>query len=290
SDPAHAVHGRGDVAERVELLIRRNEVVRLADDREADVAHLLDELLFRQLDAEAGNRLELVERAAGVPEPASAHLAERDSAGRDDRADDDRRLVTDAAGRMLVHDLSPELAVEIEGRAALDECVSERQRLVGREPSEVDGHAERRQLIVGDLAACVAEDELADLGRGQGPAVALALDQLGRSDHALLLDDRLAGKTTAWSLAAEPGVHGGAHVCELPLVAPAGGVLALDVGEEKRVLAGVVGRRSRRVTAVVRRDDQQVTWAKRCEEIGEPAVEVLEAAVEVDRVVPVAPE
>ena len=47
-----------------------------------------------------------------------------------------------------------------------------------RQPAEEHGHAERRHLVVGDLAARVAEDELADLVGRQAPAVALALDQL----------------------------------------------------------------------------------------------------------------
>ena len=63
-----------------------------------------------------------------------------------------------------------------------------------------------------------------------------------------------------------------------------------DVGEQQRVLARVVGRRRRRVAAVVGGEDQQVAVAQRVEQVGQPAVEVLQAAVEVDRVVAVAPE
>ena len=289
-DQRDAVHRPGHVAERVELLVGGDEVVRLPDDREPDVTHLLDELLLRELDAEAGDRLELVERAAGVPETPSAHLPERDAAGRDDRADDDRGLVADAAGRVLVDDHPSELAAEVERRAALDEGVRERERLVGGQAAEVDGHAERCQLVVGDLAARVAENELPDLGRGQAPAVTLALDQLRGADHSLFLDDRLAGTPAARGLAAEPGVHRRADVCELPLVNPAGRVLALDVREQQRVLARVVGRRRRRVAAVVGRDDQQVAGPQRREQVGQPAVEVLKTAMEVDRVVAVAPE
>ncbi len=57
-----------------------------------------------------------------------------------------------------------------------------------------------------------------------------------------------------------------------------------------RVLARVVGRRRRRVAAVVGGDDQQVAGLQRVEQVGQPVVEVLQAAVEVDRVVAVAPE
>ena len=117
-DQRDDVDRRGDVAERVELLVGGDEVGGLADDREADLAHLRDELVDRELDAEAGDRLELVERAAGVAEAAAAHLPERDAAGRDDRADGERRLVADAAGRVLVDDLAPERGGEVDRLAA----------------------------------------------------------------------------------------------------------------------------------------------------------------------------
>ena len=118
-----AISGRmstvaGDVAEPVELLVRRHEVVGLADDRQPDLLHLLDEAVDGEVDAEAGDRLELVERAAGVAEAAAAHLPDRDAAGGDDRADRDRRLVADAAGRVLVDDLPAERPAEVERAAA----------------------------------------------------------------------------------------------------------------------------------------------------------------------------
>ena len=56
------------------------------------------------------------------------------------------------------------------------------------------------------------------------------------------------------------------------------------------MLARVVGGRRRRVAAVVGREDQQVAGPQRVEDLGEPPVEVLQAAMEVHRVVPVAPE
>src|SRR5207247_9770616 len=78
----------------------------LTDDGEPDVAHLLHELLRGQLDAEARDRLELVERPAGVAQPAAAHLPERHAARRHDRADSERRLVAHAAGRVRVYELA----------------------------------------------------------------------------------------------------------------------------------------------------------------------------------------
>jgi hypothetical protein len=69
-------------------------------------------------------------------------------------------------------------------------------------------------------------------------------------------------------LAAEPGVHGCADVRELAFVDLSGCVATLDIGEQERVLAGVIRRRRRRVAAVVRREDEQVARTERVEQVG----------------------
>ena len=105
-----------------------------------------------QLDPVAGDRLELVDRAAGVAEPAAAHLPERDAAGGDDRPDGDRRLVADAAGRVLVDAAcARSRAPEVDRLAARDHRVGERVRLGARQAPEVDGHQEGGHLVVGNL-------------------------------------------------------------------------------------------------------------------------------------------
>src|SRR5581483_556411 len=156
---------------------------RLTDDRHPDRSHLCDELVDRELDTEAGYRFELVERPAGVPETAAAHLPERDAAGGDDRTHGERRLVSDAAGRMLVHDPPPQRGAEVDRLAAVDQGLRERVRLTRRQPAEVDGHQERGDLVVGHRSVRVAEDELDDLLARELLAVALALDQLRRADR-----------------------------------------------------------------------------------------------------------
>ena len=50
----------------------------------------------------AGDRVELVERPAGVAEPAAGDHRHHAAAGRDDRREQQRDLVADAAGRVLV--------------------------------------------------------------------------------------------------------------------------------------------------------------------------------------------
>ena len=92
---------RGDVAQRVELLVGGGDVGGLADEAAAHLAQGGAELVQGQRHAEPGNRLELVERAAGVPEPAARHLRHDDAAGGGQRRQHDRHLVADAAGAVL---------------------------------------------------------------------------------------------------------------------------------------------------------------------------------------------
>ena len=101
----------------------------------------------------------------------------------------------------------------------------------------------------------------------------------------------MPGAPAARVLAAEPRVDGGADVRELAfLVHSPCGVAAGGVGEQQCVLARVVGRRRRRIAAVVGREDEEVALAQRVEDVRQPPVEVLQAAMKVDRVVAVAPE
>ena len=66
--------------------------------------------------------------------------------------------------------------MEVDGLAGSDQRVRERVRLGAGQPFEVDRHAERRELIIGNLASRVAEHELGELIRRKLAAVALALD------------------------------------------------------------------------------------------------------------------
>jgi hypothetical protein len=84
---------------------------------------------------------------------------------------------------VLVDDLAPERGAEVERASARDHRVGERVRLRRRHAAEVDGHAERRQLVVRDLASRVAENQLRDLAGRKLLPVPLPLDQLRRVDH-----------------------------------------------------------------------------------------------------------
>ena len=101
-DQRDVVDRRGDVAQRVHRLVGRHEVGRLRAHREADRLDLGDQLVAGQLGAHARDRVELVERAAGVPEPAAGELDHLHAELGRERRDDERRAVADAAGRVLV--------------------------------------------------------------------------------------------------------------------------------------------------------------------------------------------
>ena len=68
----------------------------------ADVAQLGDELVVGQRGPPAGDRLQLVQRAAGVAEPPAGQLRYGRAAGRHQRGQRQRDLVADAAGGVLV--------------------------------------------------------------------------------------------------------------------------------------------------------------------------------------------
>ena len=93
---------RRDVADGVEAPVGRREVRRLADDRAARLLHHpLEERKVRLRDV-AGDRIELVERAAGVAEAAPGDHRHIGAAGGEHRRQHQRHVVADAAGRVLV--------------------------------------------------------------------------------------------------------------------------------------------------------------------------------------------
>ena len=183
-DQGHDVDGPGDVAQAVELLVGRDEVGGLADDRQPDLAHLLDELVDRRArrrNPGIDSSLSSVPPVCPSPRPLIFPTGTPQAA---------------TIGPTAIEVLSPTPPVEClsttrrpsaEPRssvvAASDHRVREGERLGAGEAAEVDGHAPRRELVVGHLAARVAEDQLRDLVGRELLAVPLALDQLRRADH-----------------------------------------------------------------------------------------------------------
>ena len=95
-DERDRLHGAGHVAQRVHLPVRRHDPLALADHGEARLAQALAKTLDRQVRAVAGDRLELVQRAAGVPQRASAHHRDLQPAGGGHGGEHERDLVAHA--------------------------------------------------------------------------------------------------------------------------------------------------------------------------------------------------
>ena len=148
---------------------------RAADDA-ADVAADLLELGRAQIRAKAGDRFELVERAAGRAEAAAGDHRHLQVAAGQQRRERQRNLVADAAGRVLV-DLRRFAGRPLERDAGVEHVLGERGDFGDRHAAQVDGHRPGRHLVVGHVAADVAGDERADFVFGQLAAVALFRDE-----------------------------------------------------------------------------------------------------------------
>jgi len=153
-------------------------VVSRSGDDDADPLELREEFRRREVDAIAGDRLQLVERATRETESTPAHLRDRQATRRDERRDHERRLVADAAGGVLVHDAAE--PPQVEALARRDHRCGQLGGLTHVHAPPDHRHAERGHLVIGDLPVRVAVDEEGDLGRGETLAVALFLDEPGR--------------------------------------------------------------------------------------------------------------
>ena len=138
-DQRNAFDRGGDVAQGIELPIRGSDFRGLPDQRAADRGDRAPQLVERKGGAESGNRLELVEGAAGVPEPASRHHRHVGAARGRQRRQDDRGLVPDAAGAVLV-DGDTRQARILHPDTRTDHRVGQAGGLVGGHPAQHDGH------------------------------------------------------------------------------------------------------------------------------------------------------
>ena len=198
-DQRDRLDGAGGVAQRVQPPVGGRELGGLADDRAARVSDDRAEALELGARVVAGDRVELVERAAGVAEPAARDHRDERAAGGEQRREDQRDLVADAAGRVLVEHRAVE--VPRQDRAGVAHRLRERHALGRLEVAEEDRHRERGGLAVGDAAVGDALDEEAQLVVGERAAVALAPDQLLGEErrHCVPTQRRSSGPSSARS-------------------------------------------------------------------------------------------
>src|SRR5699024_5956328 len=101
-DERDAVDGGGDVAQGVELLVRRGQTGSGGADDGPDVLELAEDLRIAQTRPPTEDGLELGERAPGVAEPATGPLRAGEVEDDDQWGQEQGDLVPDSPGRMLV--------------------------------------------------------------------------------------------------------------------------------------------------------------------------------------------
>jgi hypothetical protein len=101
-DEGNARHGSRHVAQRVHAPIGGGKVVGLPDDRDADATHDGPEPGRREARVVPGDRLELVERAARVPEPPPRDHRHGDATRGYERCQAQADFVAHSARRVLV--------------------------------------------------------------------------------------------------------------------------------------------------------------------------------------------
>ena len=178
-DQRDRLDGCRSVADRVQPAVGGGEASRLPDDRAAGARDHLAQALVVGRHAVAGNRLELVERPAGMAEaPAGDHRHEGPARGQD-RREQQAHLVAHAARRVLVQDRPGKpRGGPLEHVSRARHRAGQRDPLAGVHAAPHDRHRQRPDLGVGDAAVGDAANQIGDLIRGQLEAVALSPDQL----------------------------------------------------------------------------------------------------------------
>ena len=176
-DQGDAVDRRRDVPQRVELAVGRDQVRGLPRERHADRREHFPQALQTESDVETRDRLQLVERPAGVGESAARdhrnHHAGRSHRGRQH----ERGLVADAAGRVLV-DLAPGERPKVQHSPGAPHRLRQGGGLALVQPAEHDRHQPRRDLVVRDFTRGVPAHEEGDLFVRQLRALSFLPDQV----------------------------------------------------------------------------------------------------------------
>ena len=131
------------------------------------VRDLPEEPLRVDLNRQPGERLQLVERAAGEAEAPPRELGHADAERGNQWHDDQGELVADAAGAVFVHDRPPDPA-QVQLTAGAGHQLGQIGKLLPVHPLTADGHQPCRDLIVGNVAAHVPADELPPARRATG--------------------------------------------------------------------------------------------------------------------------
>ena len=173
---------RGHVADRVQALVGGRQIRRLADDGAAHLRHHRSQRRQIGLGAVTGDRIELVERPPGMAQAAPGDHRNPGATGRQRRRQQQRDVVADAAGGVLVERRAVQLR-PVEDIAGIAHRLGEKYALFGRHAVEEDGHGESGDLAFGHRAVGQTFDQEGDLVAGEWAAVPLPSDNLLRQHH-----------------------------------------------------------------------------------------------------------
>ncbi|CAB4966772.1 unannotated protein [freshwater metagenome] len=167
----------GHIAQRIELLVGGGEArASRADDAAGGTQHF-EHLIVREVRPPAADRLELVERAAGMAQAAAAELRHGSAARRDDRHEREGDLVADPAGRVLVDGRTLKRR-EVHPLARANHRVGPAHDLCLVHAIEEDRHREGGHLLLGNDASHIGIDHPVDLLGAQRAPITLGPDDV----------------------------------------------------------------------------------------------------------------
>ena len=143
------------IAQGIEFLVGRRKIAGLANQADTAFIDRIEEFLAVKRRLVAGDGFELIHRTAGMTKAAAAHLGHLAAAGCDNRADNQGRLIADAARGMLVNLLASNCG-EVNHIAGF--CHHHRQLgdFMVRHAVEPNRHQHRGHLVVRDFALDIA--------------------------------------------------------------------------------------------------------------------------------------
>ena len=111
---------------------------------------------------EAGNGIELVERAAGDAEAATGNHRHAEAEAREQRRERQRNLVADAAGGMFVHERA-RVFRKFQHVAGIAHGQGERGGFGGVQSAKENRHEKRGELVIGNFAGGERRKEVTNL-------------------------------------------------------------------------------------------------------------------------------
>ncbi len=146
------------------------------------LGELFLELVNREIGAEAGDGLQLVERSARVAESPARHHRNDDARGRRQRSRYQTGFVSHSARGMFVHFDSGN-GTQVNGFAGADHAVRGRADLAIRHSRMEDGHEEGGHLIIRNFIPVVAFHKRGNFLWRQFFTISFSVDQIDSSHY-----------------------------------------------------------------------------------------------------------